>query len=113
MLFVVAFVASACGGTGGSTSTQLTGTLNVFAAASLTDSFKALGASFQQAQTGLTVKFNFAGTPTLVTQIEQGADADVFAAAWSLTTRVTMPSKRLRADSLTTGGGLERGCAAM
>jgi molybdate transport system substrate-binding protein len=82
ILFVVALVASACGGNGGPpTTTQLTGTLNVFAAASLTDSFKALGASFQQAHSGLAVKFNLAGTPTLVTQIEQGADADVFAAA--------------------------------
>jgi molybdate transport system substrate-binding protein len=29
----------------------------------------------------VTVQFNFAGTPTLVTQIEQGASADVFASA--------------------------------
>jgi molybdate transport system substrate-binding protein len=36
---------------------------------------------FQAAHSGVTVKFNFAGTPTLVTQIEQGAEADVFASA--------------------------------
>jgi molybdate transport system substrate-binding protein len=57
------------------------GTLSVFAAASLTASFKAIGDSFQKANPGVTVQFNFAGTPTLVTQIEQGARADVFASA--------------------------------
>jgi molybdate transport system substrate-binding protein len=61
--------------------TPLSGTISVFAAASLTDAFKALGTSFQQAHSGVTVQFNFAGTPTLLTQIEQGAQADVFASA--------------------------------
>jgi molybdate transport system substrate-binding protein len=59
----------------------MSGAISVFAAASLTDSFKALGTSFQQAHSGVTVQFNFAGTPTLLTQIEQGAQADVFASA--------------------------------
>jgi molybdate transport system substrate-binding protein len=78
-----AFVA-ACGGSAASTSpspTPLSGTISVFAAASLTDAFNALGTSFHGANSGVTVKFNFAGTPTLVTQIEQGAPADVFASA--------------------------------
>lgn len=55
--------------------------VNVFAASSLTDSFKALGASFHAAHPDVTVRFNFAGSPTLVTQIENGAQADVFASA--------------------------------
>src|SRR5438067_1314018 len=46
---------------------------------------------------GVTVRFNFAGTPTLVTQIEQGAQADVFASA------DTANMDRLRADGLTSG----------
>jgi molybdate transport system substrate-binding protein len=58
-----------------------TGTASVFAASSLTDSFKALGAGFQTAYPGTTLQFNFAGSPTLVTQIEQGASAGVFASA--------------------------------
>jgi molybdate transport system substrate-binding protein len=53
----------------------------VFAAASLAASFNALGTSFQRAHPGATIQFNFAGTPTLVNQIEQGAPADVFASA--------------------------------
>ena len=60
---------------------MLSGTIDVFAAASLTDAFKMLGADFEKAHPGVTVTFNFAGSPTLVMQIEQGAQADVFAAA--------------------------------
>ena len=78
-LVTVAFLA-ACGSSG-TPSASLSGTASVFAAASLTDSFKALGTAFQTAHPGTTVQFNFAGSPTLVTQIEQGAAADVFASA--------------------------------
>ena len=56
-------------------------TLNVFAAASLTESFTELGKGFEAAHSGLTVRFNFAGSQVLATQIEQGAKADVFASA--------------------------------
>ena len=86
-VFVVsalALLAAACGSSTGSATgspTPLSGTIAVFAAASLTDSFKAMGSSFHQAHPGVMVQFNFAGTPTLVTQIEQGAAADVFASA--------------------------------
>jgi molybdate transport system substrate-binding protein len=57
------------------------GTLNVFAAASLTASFKAIGAAFEATRPGTKVAFNFAGSPTLVQQIKEGAPADVFASA--------------------------------
>src|SRR5438552_12173092 len=56
-------------------------TVNVFAAASLTESFTALGAAIGTAHPSLTVRFNFAGSSTLVRQISDGAPADVFAAA--------------------------------
>ena len=56
-------------------------TLTVFAAASLTDSFKAIGQAFQAAHSGVNVTFSFAGSQQLRTQIEQGAKADVFASA--------------------------------
>jgi molybdate transport system substrate-binding protein len=56
-------------------------TLNVYAAASLTEAFQELGLSLQQKHPGLTVRFNFAGSQQLALQIEQGAPADVFASA--------------------------------
>jgi molybdate transport system substrate-binding protein len=56
-------------------------TLTVFAAASLTGAFGDIGKAFEAAHSGVTVKFNFAGSQTLRTQIEQGAPADVFASA--------------------------------
>ena len=96
-LVSVTFLA-ACGSSG-SPSASLTGTDSVFAAASLTDSFKALGSAFQIAHPGTTVQFNFAGSPTLVTQIEQGAAADVFASA------DTTNMDKLNADGLTRGAG--------
>lgn len=56
-------------------------TLNVFAAASLTDAFTEIGENFQTADPGVTVTFNFAGSQALRTQIEEGAPADIFASA--------------------------------
>src|SRR6202035_135296 len=85
-IVVAAVLLAACGSGGGTasnspSSSSLSGYINVFAAASLTASFNALGIAFHQAHPGVGVNFNFAGTPTLVTQIEQGAPADVFASA--------------------------------
>ncbi len=55
--------------------------LVVFAAASLTEAFKEIGTAFEAQNPGVNVRFNFAGSQTLRTQIEEGAAADVFAAA--------------------------------
>ena len=65
----------------GPSSSAVTGTVTVFAAASLTESFTQIGKDFEAANSGSTVKFNFAGSPALATQINQGAPADVFASA--------------------------------
>ena len=101
-LLVAAVLLAACGSSGGNASTSPSaaspsGTVSVFAAASLTDAFNAVGTSFQGANPGVTMKFNFAGTPTLVTQIEQGAPADVFASA------DTTNMDKLKGDGFTTG----------
>ncbi|WP_101832276.1 molybdate ABC transporter substrate-binding protein [Frankia canadensis] len=59
----------------------VTGTVTVFAAASLTGTFTTLGKQFETANPGSTVKFSFAGSSALAQQITSGAPADVFAAA--------------------------------
>jgi molybdate transport system substrate-binding protein len=102
VLLVSAVLLAACGGTVGAassspSSSSLSGYINVFAAASLTASFNALGNAFHQAHPGVGVNFNYAGTPTLVTQIEQGAPADVFASA------DTTNMDKLTADGYTSG----------
>src|ERR1700730_5563510 len=101
VLAVSAALRAACGGSPATgpapTATALSGTISVFAAASLTDSFKALGTAVQVAHPGVTVQFNFAGTPTLVTQIEQGAQADVLASA------DTTNMDKLKGDGFTVG----------
>src|SRR3989442_14978235 len=55
--------------------------LSVFAAASLSDAFGALGRAFEAAHPGVEVEFNFAGSQQLALQIEHGAGAEVFASA--------------------------------
>lgn len=55
--------------------------LVVFAASSLTNAFVEIGESFTEAHPDVRVTFNFAGSGDLVTQITQGAPADVFASA--------------------------------
>ncbi|WP_329054678.1 molybdate ABC transporter substrate-binding protein [Amycolatopsis sp. NBC_01488] len=57
------------------------GSLTVFAAASLTESFTALGKEFEAQHPGVSVKFSFQGSSTLVQQLTNGAKADVFASA--------------------------------
>jgi molybdate transport system substrate-binding protein len=92
LCLVVAIILSACGGptpaeaptsvpTAAPTVAPLPRTLTVYAAASLTDAFAAIGKNFEAVNPGVTVKFNFAGSQTLRTQILQGAPADVFASA--------------------------------
>ncbi|HVA91997.1 MAG TPA: molybdate ABC transporter substrate-binding protein [Chloroflexota bacterium] len=61
-------------------SARSSGSLTVFAAASLTEAFTTIGATFDKAN-GVTTRFNFGGSDTLVTQLSQGAPADVFASA--------------------------------
>lgn len=55
--------------------------LVVFAASSLSDTYTTLGTTFEAAHPGVTVRFSFDGSATLVDQLTQGAPADVFASA--------------------------------
>ena len=56
-------------------------TLTVFAASSLTDAFGVLAKSFEEQNSGTEVRQTFESSSTLLTQIQQGAPADVFASA--------------------------------
>jgi molybdate transport system substrate-binding protein len=83
-LVAAALAAAGCGGggsSGGGSSTPTGGTLNVFAAASLTEAFTQLARTYQSDHPGWTVRLNFAGSDQLAAQIEQGVPADVYAAA--------------------------------
>lgn len=79
---VLSALVVACGGEGddsGSSASERG--ITVFAASSLTESFKEIGAAFEDANPGSRVSFNFAASSALATQINEGADADVFASA--------------------------------
>jgi molybdate transport system substrate-binding protein len=82
-LLVTGCGSGSSGGTGSSSSSSApeAKTLTVYAAASLTESFNALKAEFEKAHPGVTVKYNFGGSSTLVQQLTNGAKADVFASA--------------------------------
>jgi molybdate transport system substrate-binding protein len=60
---------------------RIQGALTIFTAASLTDAFKEMAAEIEKTNPGTKLTFNFAGSPTLRTQLAQGARADVFASA--------------------------------
>jgi molybdate transport system substrate-binding protein len=57
------------------------GTLTVLAASSLTDAFGELENIFEEQNPGVEVRQSFESSSTLLTQIQQGAPADVFASA--------------------------------
>jgi molybdate transport system substrate-binding protein len=86
---VAALTLAACGDdtpavsspSAGAATPALSGTVNVFAAASLTGTFTQLGKDFEAAHPGVKVTFNFAGSSALAKQINSGAPADVFASA--------------------------------
>jgi molybdate transport system substrate-binding protein len=63
------------------TTAAVQGNINVFAAASLTDAFNAVGTAFSQMYPQAKATFSFDASSTLVNQITQGAPADLFASA--------------------------------
>lgn len=94
LLFVLligsTFALVGCGGasgSGGGTSQTTSGeqgssgTLTVLAASSLTDAFGELATTFEEQNPGTKVSTSFGGSSELLTQIQQGAPADVFASA--------------------------------
>lgn len=55
--------------------------LIVFAAASMTETLTELGNKYMAEHEGITIVFNFESSGTLKTQIEEGADCDIFISA--------------------------------
>lgn len=78
-LLVLAVLLAGCGASdqgAGAEPQQLT----VLAAASLTESFQAIGTRFEE-ESGADVRFSFGSSATLATQVNDGAPADVYASA--------------------------------
>jgi molybdate transport system substrate-binding protein len=80
-VLVLGLMVAMSGGAIGGEAPRLQGELTIFTAASLTDAFKEMATRIEQANPGTKLAFNFAGSPTLRTQLAQGARADVFASA--------------------------------
>ncbi len=84
-LVVVGLVGCGAGaqgkGAGGGEGAGQRGTLTVLAGSSLTDAFGELAERFERENPGVEVKQSFESSSTLLTQMQQGAPADVFASA--------------------------------
>jgi molybdate transport system substrate-binding protein len=80
---VLALPLAACGSDSDDSSGggDKTTTMTVYAAASLTATFEEIGKKFEAEHDGVKVEFDFGGSSDLVTQIQEGAPADVFASA--------------------------------
>ncbi|MCX4764968.1 molybdate ABC transporter substrate-binding protein [Streptomyces sp. NBC_01275] len=84
---------SAAASSSASSSDKLSGTVTVFAAASLKESFTTLGEEFEKAHPGTKVTFSFGGSDTLAASITGGAPADVFASASPKTMAIVTDKK--------------------
>ena len=76
-------------------SAQDSKTLTVFAASSLTDAFGEIKKTFEAANPGVTITYNFAASNTLVTQLSQDAPADIFASANATQMTAAIAAKRI------------------
>ena len=74
-------------------------TLNVLAAASLSDAFQEMAPAFETAHPGFIVQFNFAGSQQLAQQLASGAPADIFASANQKQMEVAVEAGRVEQDA--------------
>jgi molybdate transport system substrate-binding protein len=77
-LVLTAFLLSAFFARAGSAAEQ---TLTVFAAASMTESMNAIADLYKKAAPDVSIVYNFDSSGTLKTQIQEGADCDIFISA--------------------------------
>lgn len=89
-----------CGssGAGGSRQNSTTGTINVLAAASLSETFTSLAKVFEADHPGVTVKLAFDSSATLAEQVNQGAPADVLATADERTMKLVVDTGGTASD---------------
>jgi molybdate transport system substrate-binding protein len=80
VLLALVLPLAACGSDDDSGGDDAT-TITVYAASSLTSTFEEIGKEFEADHDGVKVEFSFGGSSDLVTQIQEGAPADVFASA--------------------------------
>lgn len=80
-VLAVAMATAMLGGCGGTQKQQEQTELIVFAAASMTETLTELGNRYTEANPNVTVRFTFDSSGTLKTQIEEGADCDIFISA--------------------------------
>lgn len=75
--------------------------LRIFAASSLTAAFNDLAAQFEKDHPETTLNLHFAGSSLLVTQLEQGASADILATAdtSTLSRVISLPEARVFATN--------------
>ena len=83
LMLVLALALAACGGKSAAPDTGAAGPaeLIVFAAASMQETLTEIGENYQREHPGVTLVFNFDSSGTLKTQIEEGADCDIFISA--------------------------------
>src|SRR4051812_8464755 len=72
---------SGCAGDSGAGAGDGDRTVTVFAAASLTKTFTEIAKKFESQHDGVEVDLSFGGSADLVSQLQEGAPADVFASA--------------------------------
>lgn len=95
----VVLFAAACGsGPASDSSSTASETLTVFAASSLREAFTAIGDAFTAANPNVTITFNFAASSELVTQVDNGAPADIVATADTSTMSRLTTSDSIRTD---------------
>ena len=76
-----------CGRSAGTAQTEQTADLgaktelNVFAAASMTETLNQIAEAYKSVEPDVTLTFNFASSGDLLTQIKEGADCDIFISA--------------------------------
>lgn len=98
--FVAATALSGCGDpappapVASPTATIPTGTVTVFAASSLTETFNALGRRFEQEHPGTNVALTFGPSNGLASQIVRDPEADVFAAAGHSTMEFVVAARK-------------------